>query len=310
MGNCIVCVSPDELVSVERFGAFRGVRGSGCHVLGCDIGGQIIQIRKVSTRVQEHAMYTETKTKDNVFVELAIAVQVEVDPPKAFEAIYRLSNPLQQIESFVADVVRGTVPQLKLDELFEAKDEIATAVKERLEQCLAGYGYRIHQVLVTDLQPNERVRMAMNEIDANRRLRVAAIEKAEAHKLLVVKQAEADAESAFLQGQGIARQRMAIVDGLKSAVGGGQDMDPATVQELMLITQYFDTLEKLANGRNTTVFIPHSVSNLAQIAQDIRNGSSRARRESLKALPPSTFTEASVPKQLTMGVQGKDWDSI
>merc|ERR1712100_732685 len=124
------------------------------------------------------------------------------------------------------------------------------------------YGYMINQVLVTDLQPDDKVRMAMNEIDANRRLRVAATEKAEADKVLKVKAAEADAESKFLQGQGVARQRTAIVKGLKSAVGGGEaSMDPKTVQELLLITQYFDTLEHLAQGNATTVFMPHSVGN-------------------------------------------------
>jgi len=218
----------------------------------------------------------QTKTKDNVFVELAISVQVEVAPDKGYEAIYRLNNPIQQIESLVADIVRGTVPNLKLDELFEAKDEIASAVKERLTESLSGYGYRINQVLVTDLLPDHRVKEAMNEIDAARRMRVATIEKAEANKTLVVKAAEADSESLFLQGQGIARQRMAIVDGLKAAMGMGMDADPEEVQELMLITAYFDTLEKLANGKNTTIFMPHSVGYLGQIAKEVRTGTQGA----------------------------------
>lgn len=221
-------------------------------------------------------MQTETKTQDNVFVKVCVAVQVEPVAEKAYEAIYRLSNPQGQIESYVSDVIRGQVPTLKLDNLFESKDDIAQAVKERLCKSMGEYGYLIHQVLVTDLRPDDKVRHAMNEIDANRRLRVAANEKAEADKVLKVKAAEADAESKFLQGQGVARQRTAIVEGLKHAVGGDQAMDPKTVQELLLITQYFDTLEKLANGEATTVFMPHSVGNLSSIADDIRNGSMQA----------------------------------
>lgn len=221
-------------------------------------------------------MQTETKTKDNVFVKVCVAVQVEPVAEKAYEAIYRLSNPQGQIDSYVSDVVRGQVPTLKLDHLFESKDDIAQAVKERLCKSMGEYGYMIHQVLVTDLRPDDKVRHAMNEIDANRRLRVAASEKAEAEKVLKVKAAEADAESKFLQGQGVARQRTAIVEGLKHAVGGDQTMDPKTVQELLLITQYFDTLEKLANGEATTVFMPHSVGNLRSIEDDIRNGSMQA----------------------------------
>merc|ERR1712185_597081 len=103
------------------------------------------------------------------------------------------------------------------------------------------YGFSIIQCLVTDLRPDDKVRHAMNEIDANRRLRVAAAEKAEAEKVLKVKAAEADAESKFLQGQGIARQRAAIVDGLKASLGAqDQTITPERVSGLLLITQYFD----------------------------------------------------------------------
>jgi len=223
-------------------------------------------------------MNTETKTKDNVFVKVMVAVQVEVVPEKAYEAIYRLTNPSNQIDSYVSDVIRGQVPGMKLDDLFESKDEIAQAVKDRLSKSMGEYGYLIHQALVTDLRPDDKVRVAMNEIDANRRLRVAASEKAEAEKVLKVKAAEADAESKFLQGQGVARQRTAIVEGLKHAVGGegAAEMSPKTVQELLLITQYFDTLERLAHGNATTVFMPHTVGNLASIADDIRNGTMQA----------------------------------
>lgn len=276
MGMCCICNSPDELAAVEQFGSFKGIRGPGCHVLGCDCMGVCFATRKISTRVQEFSMVTETKTRDNVFVKVAVAVQTEVVPDKAYEAIYRLSDPRTQIDSYVSDVVRGQVPKMKLDDLFESKDDIAMAVKERLSQSMGEYGYQIHQALVTDLRPDDKVRHAMNEIDANRRLRIAAAEKAEADKVLKVKAAEAEAESKFLQGQGVARQRTAIVEGLKHAVGGEREMDPRTTQELLLITQYFDTLERLASGSATTVFMPHTVGNLANIADDIRNGTMQA----------------------------------
>jgi regulator of protease activity HflC (stomatin/prohibitin superfamily) len=276
MGNCVICVKPDELAAIERCGAFQGIRTSGCHCIGCDVGGAIMQSRKISTRVQEYNIICETKTKDNVFVKVVVAVQVEVVPDKAYEAIYRLTNPATQIDSYVSDVIRGQVPGMKLDDLFESKDEIAQAVRERLSKSMGEYGYTIHQALVTDLRPDDKVRHAMNEIDANRRLRVASAEKAEADKVLKVKAAEADAESKFLQGQGVARQRTAIVEGLKHAVAGNTEMEPKTVQELLLITQYFDTLERLANGQSTTVFMPHTVGNLASIADDIRNGTMQA----------------------------------
>lgn len=50
------------------------------------------------------------------------------------------------------------------------------------------------------------------------RLRVAANEKAEAEKILQIKKAEGEAEAKYLSGLGIARQRQAIVDGLRDSV--------------------------------------------------------------------------------------------
>merc|ERR1712216_340929 len=123
---------------------------------------------------------------------------------------------------------------------------------------MAEFGYIIHSVLVTDVDPAPNVKAAMNEINAAQRMREAANDRAEAEKVLKVKAAEADAESKFLQGQGIARQRAAIIDGLKASLGAAeQDITPERVSELLLITQYFDTLEKMAAGPATTIFLPH-----------------------------------------------------
>jgi regulator of protease activity HflC (stomatin/prohibitin superfamily) len=80
------------------------------------------------------------------------------------------------------------------------------------------FGFSIIQTLVTDIEPAAKVKAAMNEINAARRMREAAMEKAEAEKIQVVKGAEADAESKFLAGQGIARQRQAIINGLRESV--------------------------------------------------------------------------------------------
>ena len=206
-------------------------------------------------------MNVETKTKDNVFVTCQMAVQYEVIRSKIYEAFYSLQNPVVQINAYVFDVVRSTVPRMLLDEVFESKDQIALQVKESLGKIMSEFGYFIHQVLVTDIAPNARVRDAMNEINASRRLRMAATERAEADKIVTVKQAEAEAESKHLQGQGIARQRRAIVDGLRDSVGDFTDsitgMNAKDVLELVLLTQYFDTIKDIGcNGKVRTVFVP------------------------------------------------------
>jgi len=174
-------------------------------------------------------------------------------------------------------VVRSTVPRIKIDNVFETKDEIAHAVRDELEKVRGTFGYAIVQALVTDIEPDARVKASMNEINAAQRLRVAAADQAEAQKIVAVKAAEADAESKYLSGLGIARQRKAIVDGLRDSVTSFSDVvsgiSPKDVMDLLLVNQYFDTLKEIgAHSKSTTIFIPHSPGNVSDVAQQVRDG--------------------------------------
>ncbi len=205
---------------------------------------------------------------------LSTAVQYRVMADKVPSAYYKLTDPRSQIRSYVFDVVRSSVPRLDLDDAFASKDEVANQVKSQLASLMAEYGYEIIAALVIDLDPNPHVKAAMNDINASQRLREAAAEKAEAEKILQVKAAEAEAESKYLSGLGVARQRKAIVDGLRDTVhifseevhGAG----PKDVMDLLLITQYFDMIRDLAHKRqNNTLFLPHGPQAVDQLRQDL-----------------------------------------
>ena len=116
----------------------------------------------------------ETKTSDNVFVELLIAVQYYVTKEKVWDAFYKLTKPRTQMESFVFDTVRAKVPHMKLDEVFEKKEDIAQDIEEKLGEIMPEFGYIIKTALVNDIVPDAKVADAMNDINAQERLRVAA----------------------------------------------------------------------------------------------------------------------------------------
>ncbi len=277
---------------VQRFGKFARVAGPGLNVkipLIERIAG------RVNLRVQQLDVNVETKTEDNVFVHVLVSVQFFVHPEKVFEAFYRLDDPGRQITSFVFDVVRARVPKIKLDDVFEKKDEIADAVKNELAQMMDDFGYGIVKTLVTDIDPDPKVKAAMNEINAAQRMRVAASEKGEADRILKVKAAEAEAQSKALQGKGIADQRKAIVEGLRESVGEFQKTVHGTtaqdVMQLVLMTQYFDTLKEIgATSHSNTVMIPHSPGSLNDLSTQIRDAmitagqvnSAESRAESIK----------------------------
>jgi regulator of protease activity HflC (stomatin/prohibitin superfamily) len=268
-------VPQDKWYAVEKFGKFSHLMSPGLSFAGLDICGCCVSFRSVTSRVEQNVCQVRTKTKDNVFVNVIVAVQQSVVPEHAHDAMYKLSNVHAQIDSYVSDVVRSQVPQMTLDEAFEKKDDISNACQEQLQKNMKAFGFEIHKALVTELQPDAEVAHAMNEINKQKRLRDAALMAAEAEKIRIVKQAEAAADAQHLQGQGIARQRAAIIDGLRDSIthGTGETLSSDKVSELLLITQYFETLRDIgANSKAQTVFVPTGAGAVSDIAGQIRNG--------------------------------------
>jgi regulator of protease activity HflC (stomatin/prohibitin superfamily) len=228
----------------------------------------------VSLRVNQISLTMETKTKDNVFVTIPISVQNRVRPEKVFDAFYKLSDPTAQIQSYVEQVILGHVPGMTLDEVFASQSSIAAAVKQELDADMATFGFEIVNVLVTDIVPDSKVKSAMNDINAAQREQVAANARGEAEKILVVKKAEAEAESKALQGQGIANQRRAIIEGLQTSIEQFQKVVDGTsakdVMQLVLVTQYFDTLKSIGESDKTnTLFLAHSPSAVKEVSDQI-----------------------------------------
>jgi regulator of protease activity HflC (stomatin/prohibitin superfamily) len=258
---------------VERFGRFKKVSSAGLNFkipLIDQIAGRL------SLRVQQLDVRVETKSKDNVFVLVVVSVQYHVLTNKVVDAFYKLQNPQEQITAYVFDTVRARVPGVQLDELFEMKDDIANAVKSELDVVMDEFGYGILKALVTDIDPDAKVKVSMNEINAAQRMRMAAVEQAEADKIRVVKAAEAEAESKALQGQGIANQRKAIIDGLRESVesfsNSVEGVKSQDVMNLVMMTQYFDTIKDLGqSGKNSTILIPHSPAGMGDLAEQMRN---------------------------------------
>ncbi|KAD2805399.1 hypothetical protein E3N88_38776 [Mikania micrantha] len=219
---------------------------------------------------------------DNVFVQIVSSIQYRVIKQSADDAFYELQNPIEQIQAYVFDVVRAQVPRMTLDQLFEQKDDVAKTVLEELEKVMGEYGYSIEHILMVDIIPDPSVRRAMNEINAAQRLQLASVYKGEAEKILQVKKAEAEAEAKYLGGVGVARQRQAITDGLRENILNFSHKIEGTsakeVMDLIMITQYFDTIKDLgSSSNNTTVFIPHGPGHIRDIGDQIRNGLMEAK---------------------------------
>ncbi len=260
-------VKQQTAVIVERLGRFHSIRNSGFH-LKIPFIDQIAG--KISLKIQQLDVVVETKTKDDVFVKLKVSVQYVVIRDKVYDAFYKLDNPYAQITSYVFDVVRAEVPKLRLDDVFEKKDDIAIAVKSELQDAMNEYGFDIIKTLVTDIDPDEQVKHAMNRINASEREKVAAQYEGDAQRILIVEKAKAEAESKRLQGQGIADQRREIARGLEESVNvlNKVGINSQEASALIVVTQHYDTLQAIGSLNNSNLIL---LPNSPQAAGDMLN---------------------------------------
>ncbi|RCV09172.1 LOW QUALITY PROTEIN: hypothetical protein SETIT_2G005700v2 [Setaria italica] len=237
---------------VEKWGRFVRLAEPGLHFFN-PFAGECVA-GSLTTRVQSLDDRVETKTKYRVVKE------------NADDAFYELQNPQQQIQAYVFDV-----PRMNLDDLFEQKNDVAKAVLEELEKVMADYGYSIEHILMVDIIPDAAA-------SAGKRL------QGEAEKILLVKKAEAEAEAKYLSGVGIAKQRQAITDGLRENILNFSHSVSGTsakeVMDLIMVTQYFDTIKELGDGSKNTMFIPHGPGHVKDISEQIRDGMMQAASSS------------------------------
>ncbi|MDA0974293.1 MAG: SPFH domain-containing protein [Bacteroidetes bacterium] len=247
-------VKQQSAALIERFGKFQSVRNAGLQMkipLIDKISG------RVSLKVQQLDVLVETKTKDDVFVRLKVSVQYHILKDKIYDAFYRLENTHDQITSYVFDTIRAEVPKMKLDDVFERKDDIAIAIKRELSQAMEEYGYVIIKALVTDIDPAQEVKIAMNRINAAEREKVAAQYEGDAERIKIVEKARAEAESKRLQGQGIADQRREIAKGLEDSVEvlNKAGINAQEASALIVITQHYDTLHSMGENSNSNLIL-------------------------------------------------------
>jgi regulator of protease activity HflC (stomatin/prohibitin superfamily) len=265
---------------VERFGKFIRIQKAG---LNFKIPFIEMVAGRVSLRIQQLEIVAETKTKDNVFVHMKESEQFLGEEAKATDAFYKLTNARAQMESYVFDVIRSSLPRMTLDDSFENKDSIAMDIKKELSEEMSNYGYTIIKSLVVDINPEENVKRSMNEINAAQRQLEATKAKAEADKIVKIKEAEGQKESMKLLGEGIAEQRKAIAKGLRKSIedvkeGTDESMSNEYISSLVMMYQYLDTLENMTkNGKSNVIFTPNSPKGFNNLSNEMISALSAAK---------------------------------
>lgn len=288
-------VKQQTAVIVQRFGKFQSIRNAGLQ-FKIPFFDQIAG--RISLKVQQLDVPVETKTKDDVFVSLKVSVQYRIKQESIYDAFYKLQNPFEQMSSYIFDVVRAEVPKMKLDDVFERKDDIAVAIRRELDEAMNEYGYYIVKALVTDIDPAAEVKQAMNHINAAERRKTAAEYEGEAEKIRIVAKAKAEAESKRLQGQGIADQRREIARGLEDSVGtlNAVGINSQEASSLIVITQHYDTLQSLGeHARSTLVLLPNNPSTASDMLSQMVTSMIATSQMGEQLKEASTITNGKKP---------------
>ena len=262
--KCAYIVQQQQVYIIERLGKFHRLSYQG---LKFKIPFIDRIVAKMSLRTMNSTQTLNMKTKDNVTISMDIVTQYHVDytmgnaPHESgvYRAYYMLTDPVDQMNAYIADALRAVSAKYTLDETYENKVEIAQDVQESVALSMAAYGYTIVSTLITNIQLPQSVANSMNEINAAQRERQAAQNLAEADKIKRVTEAQAEAESMQKTGQGIAAQRVAIAKGIKQSLNTIQEagVSEAEANELFLFTQWTEMMRAFAeSGTASTVVLP------------------------------------------------------
>lgn len=273
---------------IERLGRFQNISQAGLN-FKIPLIDRIVG--RVNLKIQQLDVIVETKTKDDVFVLLKISVQFQILREKVYDAFYKLQNPHEQITAFIFDTVRAEVPKMKLDDVFEKKDDIALAIQRELKEAMMNYGYDIVKALVTDIDPDKQVKAAMNRINAAEREKVAAQYEGDAQRIIIVEKAKAEAESKRLQGMGIANQRREIARGLEESMDvlNRAGINSQEASALIIITQHYDTLQAVGERTSSNlILMPNTPTAASNMLNDMTASLVAASKitEASKKTPP------------------------
>jgi regulator of protease activity HflC (stomatin/prohibitin superfamily) len=263
----IFTVKQKSLAIIELFGKFYTIKQAG---LRMKIPAPLAVVAGViSLKLQEFKQIIEVKTKDNAFLSFPVTVQYRVIEEKAKEAFYELSDPVEQIVSYILNHIRSRAAQMDLDALYTNKDEISKYVQEELKQDLAAFGYEVVQVLIDQPMPSPEVAKAFNRVIAAQREKEAAYAEADALKVKLVGEAQAEAESLKLKAQAYVDQRKVLATGISVAMkdlrDGLKDVSDNEILSYFAGIDYRDTIREASKNPGSVIITPMNATPFSDI---------------------------------------------
>ena len=268
----IKVVQQQNLLVIEFLGKFNRIVKPGLNIV-IPIFERVAFVLNLRTQNLDFSIVAITSDKVTVTLDTALIYQVIEN--QAYQVAYTLQNPVAVIKTTVENSIRAYVAQQTHEEILQKRDEITDYLINHLREQMLTWGYQIIGFQVKDVVLPSTITTAMSQVVASKRLQEAAQNEANAEYIKVVKAAEAQKQTRILQGEGLAGERKAIINGLAESIHELSSTTGTTsesVLNVVMLNQYIDMLRTIGrdeNGNSKVVFLNSSPSGMSVAMQEM-----------------------------------------
>nr|WP_292804397.1 SPFH domain-containing protein [Methanobrevibacter sp.] len=273
---------PYEKGVVERLGKYSRTAESGVVILIPFIEKMVkVDLREQVVDVPPQ----EVITKDNTVVVVDCVIFYEV--VDAFNATYNVVNFYQAITKLAQTNLRNIIGDLELDETLTSREMINAELREVLDVATDKWGSKVVRVEIQKIEPPHDIVEAMSKQMKAERMKRASILEAEGYKQSEIKRSEGDKQATILEAEGNAESIKKMAEADKQAAILRAEGEAAAIQKVyaaihegnpddgLIAVKYLESLEKIADGNATKVFLPlessgvlGSVSGIAELFKE------------------------------------------
>ena len=284
---------PFEKGLIERFGKYNREATSGLNIVIPGIERLIVvDMREQVIDVPPQ----EVITKDNVTITVDAVIYYEPTDPK--KLVYNVGDFITAATKLAQTNLRNVIGDLELDAALTSRETINTSLKIILDEATDKWGTRVVRVEIQRIDPPQDVQDAMNKVMKAERDRRAAVTEAEGEKRAAILTAEGERQSQILSAEGEAEALKAVADAQKYekiAIAYGESEAIQKVFDAihkgdptndLIAIKYLESLEKVANGKATKIFLPADLSatlgSIGAVAELFKDDDSKESKKSTK----------------------------
>ena len=284
---------PFEKGLIERFGKYNRDATSGLNIVIPGIERLIVvDMREQVIDVPPQ----EVITKDNVTITVDAVIYYEPTDPK--KLVYNVGDFITAATKLAQTNLRNVIGDLELDAALTSRETINTSLKIILDEATDKWGTRVVRVEIQRIDPPQDVQDAMNKVMKAERDRRAAVTEAEGEKRAAILTAEGERQSQILSAEGEAEALKAVADAQKYEKIAIADGESEAIQKVfdaihkgdptndLIAIKYLESLEKVANGKATKIFLPADLSatlgSIGAVAELFKDDDSKESKKSTK----------------------------